>query len=208
MKANKIVITGGPCAGKTTALKSVKKTLEKEGYKVLIIAETASELMQGGITPQSCGTRVAYQECQFELQLAKERIVDKAAESLNTQKTVIVCDRGLHDNKAYMTEEEFLAVAGKFGFCEAELLARYDAVFHLVTAALGAEDRYTTKNNAARTETIEQARELDKKTVKAWAEHPYHVIIENGTGLNEKIKKLNLEIVKFLNEDKLRKEIL
>jgi hypothetical protein len=36
-------------------------------------------------------------------------------------------------------------------------------VIHLVTAAIGAEKYYTTENNAARTETKEEARALDIK---------------------------------------------
>lgn len=38
---------------------------------------------------------------------------------------------------------------------------RYDAVFHLVTAAFGAEAYYTLANNPdSRTETLEEAREV------------------------------------------------
>lgn len=45
---------------------------------------------------------------------------------------------------------------------------RYDAVIHMVTAAIGAERFYTTENNSVRTETPEQARELDIKVLNAW----------------------------------------
>ena len=38
--------------------------------------------------------------------------------------------------------------------------ARYDAVFHLVTAANGAERFYTLENNQARSETPQQARDV------------------------------------------------
>lgn len=37
---------------------------------------------------------------------------------------------------------------------------RYDAVFHLVTAALGAESYYSLMNNSTRTESPEFAREV------------------------------------------------
>ena len=39
---------------------------------------------------------------------------------------------------------------------------RYDAVFHLVTAAQGAERFYTLENNQARSETPQQVREVEK----------------------------------------------
>ena len=55
--------------------------------------------------------------------------------------------------------------------------SRYDAVFHLVTAADGAETFYTLLNNGARTESTEEARVLDKKTQQVWTGHPRHVIM-------------------------------
>ena len=41
----------------------------------------------------------------------------------------------------------------------------YDMVVHMVTAADGKEEFYTLENNEARSETVEQAKELDKKTI-------------------------------------------
>lgn len=42
-------------------------------------------------------------------------------------------------------------------------MLRYDAIIHLVTAAIGAEKYYTTENNAVRSENLQQARDLDFK---------------------------------------------
>ena len=44
---------------------------------------------------------------------------------------------------------------------EKDLRDNYDAVFHLVTAAKGAEEFYTLSNNTARTETVEEAMNLE-----------------------------------------------
>ena len=44
---------------------------------------------------------------------------------------------------------------------------RYDAVIHLVSAAIGAEEFYTTENNEVRHETPEQAADLDRKVETA-----------------------------------------
>ena len=44
--------------------------------------------------------------------------------------------------------------------------ARYDAVLHLVTAADGAELHYTTENNQTRTESPDQARDMDARSQK------------------------------------------
>ena len=50
---------------------------------------------------------------------------------------------------------------------------RYNAVFHMVTAADGASAFYTLENNQARTETPEQAVDLDRRTQKCWLGHPH-----------------------------------
>ena len=41
----KIVITGGPCAGKTTAMNKIQKAFTALGYSVIFIPETATELI-------------------------------------------------------------------------------------------------------------------------------------------------------------------
>jgi len=46
------------------------------------------------------------------------------------------------------------------------------AIFHLVTAADGAEKFYSLENNGIRIESIEQARAIDKRTCLAWIGHP------------------------------------
>ena len=47
----KIVITGGPCAGKTTALSKLEKHFTGLGFRVIFINETATELILNGIAP-------------------------------------------------------------------------------------------------------------------------------------------------------------
>lgn len=67
---------------------------------------------------------------------------------------------------------------------------RYDIVIHLVTAADGAESFYTTANNAARTETAAQARDLDRAVAECYAAHPRHVVIDNSTDFEGKVRRL------------------
>lgn len=47
----KIVLTGGPCAGKTTALNWINNFYTKKGYGVIFVPETATELITSGISP-------------------------------------------------------------------------------------------------------------------------------------------------------------
>lgn len=196
----KIVITGGPSAGKTTAMSWVQNCFTKLGYEVLFVPETATELISGGVTPWNCASNLDYQRCQMRLQIEKEKVFEQAARSMKKDKVLIVCDRGCIDNKAYMEPLDFACLLSDLGISEVELRDSYDAVFHLVTAAKGAESFYTTENNKARTETAEQAAALDDRLISAWTGHPHLRIIDNSTGFEEKMRRLLGEISSFLGE--------
>ena len=85
------------------------------------------------------------------------------------ESSVLLCDRGTCDGKAYVnkaTWEELLATRSLDS--EVELReGRYNAVFHLVTAAAGAEPFYTLANNMARRESAPEAIMIDEKTQQA-----------------------------------------
>ena len=197
----KIVITGGPCAGKSTAMSWIQNAFSVRGYTVLFVPETATELITGGVAPWTCGTNAEYQKCQVELQLVKERLFLQAAKTMPKEKILIVCDRGVMDNKAYMSEAEFEEVLSALGGNEIEYRDGYDAVFHLVTAANGAADFYSNANNAARYETAEEAIALDDRLIAAWTGHKHFRVIDNSTGFEEKMRRLETEIAIFLGED-------
>ena len=201
MKISKIVITGGPCAGKSAATEWVRRAFSEKGYSVLCIPETATELITAGIAPWTCGSCKSYQTFQMKLQSEKESVFEQAARVMNTEKVLIVCDRGILDCKAYVTAEEFAQSLQFYGFDEAELLGNYDAVFHLVTAAKGAEAFYTTENNSARKETAEEAALLDEKLLRVWEKHPYLRVIGNDSSFEDKMKRLIDEIAMFLGEN-------
>lgn len=198
---SKIVITGGPCAGKTTGMSWIQNAFTEMGYAVIFVPETATELISGGVAPWTLNSNLDYQICQIKLQLEKEKVFEEAANKIfNADKILIVCDRGAIDNKAYMTDGEFKSALSTLKLNEIELRDKYDAVFHLVTAAKGAEEFYTLSNNQARTETVEEASALDDKLISAWTGHPHFRVIDNALGFEEKMKKLIAEISSFLGE--------
>lgn len=200
VKISKIVLTGGPCAGKTTALTWINNYFSKRGYTVLFVPETATELITNGVAPWTCETNYDYQRFQIRLQKIKEQIFDDAAKKMKNDKILIVCDRGILDNKAYMKEVEFKRILNEFGTSETQERDSYDAIFHLVSAAKGKENVYTLANNTARTENIEEARKLDYKIISAWTGHPHFRIIDNSTEFEEKLERLLKEITSFLGE--------
>lgn len=196
---HKIVLTGGPCAGKTTALNYIESYFSKRGYTVLLVSETATELMTSGLSPSICNSNYDYQKTQVLLQIEKEKIYENAAKHLNNDNVLIVCDRGIIDNKAYMKKVEFTRLLNELG--SNEVLARdsYDAVFHLVSAAKGREKEYNL-NHAVRSETIQEAKDLDDKIIAAWTGHSYFRVIDNSSDFDLKLKRLILEISSFLGE--------
>lgn len=200
-KITKIVITGGPCAGKSTAMSWIRNAFRQKGYNVLFVSETATELITGGVAPWTCASNVEYQKCQVEMQLTKERLYLQAAETMPDEKILVVCDRGVMDNRAYMSREEFDEVLKALHGEEVAWRDSYDAVFHLVTAANGAEKYYTDANNAARYESVEEAIALDDRLIAAWTGHRHLRIIDNSTGFEEKMRRLATEIAVFLGEE-------
>ncbi len=198
----RIVITGGPCAGKTTAMSWIQNAFTREGYLVLFVDETATQLSSGGAPWKLTRNNREYQYQITRLMLAKEEAFTGAARTFDADKVLIVCDRGALDNRAYMTEDEFRYVLEKLNTSEVELRDHYDAVFHLVTAARGAEQFYTLANNAARYETPEEAVRVDDALIAAWTGHPHLRVIDNRYDFDGKMLALIREISAFLGEPK------
>lgn len=197
----KIVVTGGPCAGKTTAMSRIQEHFSTLGYHVIFVPETATELITGGVAPWTLETNLDFQLCMVKLQIEKERVFEEAARAVfGAKKVLLVCDRGVMDNRAYMTDGEFSRMIGILSLNETELRDRYDAVFHLVTAAKGAEAFYTLANNSARTETVEEAAQMDDRLISAWTGHPHLRVVDNSTDFERKLERLIAEIASFLGE--------
>ncbi|MBR0382425.1 MAG: ATP-binding protein [Eubacterium sp.] len=192
-KVVRIVITGGPCSGKTTALDQAAERLGDLGFTILMMPETATQLISCGISPWSCESLFSYQRWQMRLQLAKEKVYAGAAEEIarvQGKPVLILYDRGMMDNKAYSTDEEFVELLDELELTEDECLSWYDGVFHLETAAKGAVEFYTCANNSTRTETVEEAIEVDNASLHAWEDYPDRVIIDNSTDFAGKMDRL------------------
>lgn len=130
-----------------------------------------------------------YEQTMLELQIQVENAFVGIAKA-NAKPSIIVCDRGAIDIAAYLTPNVWSEVMEKSGYSIESLWQRYDSVIHLVTAADGAEEFYTRSNNAARTETAEEARQLDLKTQLAWTCHPFLSVIRNEPdGFDAKMEK-------------------
>lgn len=195
MKCNEIVLTGSPCSGKTTGLAYVVEKLRDWGFRVFVKPEIATMFFSSGIPDIGAIKQKdlrKYIEIEKQILLTemdfRKRLHDLAA-VFQDEKKVIVSDRGCMDVMAYLPPGYFEAILKETGLTLFAVRDSYDVVVHLVTAAIGAEAFYTITNNKARSETLEEARALDTKTIEAWVGSPHFKAIDNSTDFAGKMKR-------------------
>ena len=189
----KFILTGGPCAGKTTSIARLSSFLRERGFEVICSAEAYTILASNGMSLDFYSTEgmdTVIQNSVLDVQISLEDSIEKVLRARG-KPAVMLCDRGLMDGKAYLSDEKWNDIIEKRGFSEADLRdKRYNACFHLVTAADGAESFYTLENNQARSETPEQAIDLDRRTQKCWLGHAHMYVIDNRTTFEAKLQRL------------------
>ncbi|TMQ07607.1 MAG: hypothetical protein E6J90_19625 [Deltaproteobacteria bacterium] len=155
----RVVLTGGPGAGKTAVLEMIRRMM---CHHVHVLPESAGIVFGGGF-PR--GT-------EEELRRAAQRAIfyvqrELEATALPGDHALVVCDRGTIDGLAYWPGpgDLFASVASSL----AEQLARYDAVIHLRPPPLGEGYNHV---NPLRVETAAEAAAIDARIALAWAEHP------------------------------------
>lgn len=203
----RICLTGGPCAGKTTGITHLTERLRERGYQVFVVPEAATLIFGAGaainLVAYSDPMKVKFQYHLMQLQMMLEDIFYGIASTTGAAKIVLLCDRGVMDGSAYLGPELWAQMLYDYDLNESTLRdRRYDQVVHLSTAADGAEGFYSAGGNAARSESLEEARELDGKLVQAWMQHPHYTLIHNRPfrDFAEKLEGLLLSVCKFLGE--------
>jgi hypothetical protein len=178
---------------------SLQTLLESKNYNVFLVPESPTIVISGNASyPGLEGGELLFAfeqgiiNIQTELEDSFIRIAEETSRR-NGKKSVVICDRGIFDIPAYLPEDGkvWADVVSRAGLTESAIASRYDGVVHLKTAADGAEKFYTTANNAARTETPEQARALDSAVHKSWetrcGSSKVHVA-GNNVSFDDKIK--------------------
>eukprot|EP00985_Skeletonema_marinoi_P016499 scaffold8890_cov99-Skeletonema_marinoi.AAC.2 len=199
----KIVLTGGPCGGKTTSMARLSPYLRERGFEVITCPEAFSLLVNNGMAFDYLsavkGMDIVVQDTVMDMQIGMEDGFERVLRARG-KPAVLLCDRGLMDGSAYMKEEDWNKLMQKREIgCVSELReGRYNAVFHLVTAAEGAEEYYTLENNAVRTESPELARSLDSMTLNAWVGHPSLKIFDNSTDFETKMQRVVEETARLV----------
>ncbi len=193
-----IVFDGGPGGGKSSGISYVINKLMDYGIVVLVVPEAATHLITSGFHPKFFGIKEFQREVlRHQLHAEAQRV--RWGKLLPHQRVVIIADRGIMSGGAYIPWEEFLELLKEFDLVHGEVLTRrYKGVVHMVTAADGAREHYTLANNAARSETPEQAVELDRRTQKVWVGAQHMAIIGNEGDFDWKLRRLLQEVCRIL----------
>lgn len=161
----RVVLTGGPGAGKSAVLELVKQSFCPH---VMVLPESAGIVFGGGFPrrPDISASQAA-QRAIFYVQ----RELENAAETRNP--AVILCDRGTVDGGAYWTGHPDLWTS--VGTTLPTQLSRYAAVIHLRVPSV--DDGYN-RSNPLRVESAAEAAKIDERIAQLWAKHPHRFSVE------------------------------
>lgn len=158
----RIVLTGGPGAGKT-AVQQV--AVQAFPGRLVIVPEAATILFGGGFPRlDHIEPRKASQRAIFHVQRELERLHEALANGC-----ALLCDRGTVDGAAYWPSDDYDALFADVGSSLEAEIARYHAVILLdvPTKAQGYDHR-----NPTRIESAEEAAEIGDRIARFWGSHP------------------------------------
>ena len=177
----RIVLTGGPGAGKTATLELIRQSFCTH---VHILPEAASIVFGGGFPRLGAPEAVrAAQRAIFHVQRELE-----IAGSNNS--AILLCDRGTVDGAAYWPgpDDFFESVDSTLD----DELRRYDAVIHLRTPDAGSGYNH---HNPLRTESAVEAAMRDERIYAIWHTHRRRYIVEAVPDFLEKAARV-LDIIR------------
>jgi len=191
----KIVLTGGPSAGKTALVGLIEKQFYKD---IVAVPEAATILFRGGMPRQKDASHINHQ--QRAIFLPQVELEAMALEG-NSNK-ILICDRGTIDGAAYWAgpSEDFFKSLGTT--LEAEI-KKYDYVIHLESP----NGHYYDQSNPVRIEKPSEAHLVDNKIKELWATHPNRLIIHCHKDFGEKVKEVLDYVLNIINREKNAKAI-
>jgi predicted ATPase len=174
----RIVLTGGPGGGKTTAADMLRREI---GERIIVVPESATMLFSGGFP--RCDEPEARRGVQRAIYHVQRNIED--VQSARYPNRVLLCDRGTVDGAAYWPTEDPLDFFTELGTTLETELRRYDAVLFFETAAVG--DFSIETGNPMRIETNREAVALDTRMRELWSRHPNFVLIHHNHSFMAKL---------------------
>ncbi len=190
-----IVVTGGPCGGKTSLISLLKRRfLISKDAEAFFAQEAATCLKNDHITYFSAGEGLTFQTMILKHQLTAEASAVMSAICCKwkhpEKKVYCIFDRSIMDGQAYFDDTtDFDKILEYYGLTKESVYERYDKVIHLVSAAVDAVFAYTTSDGTPRDEKPEDAKKLDFRVRAAWGGHPNFEIIANTFKFDQKLSK-------------------
>jgi predicted ATPase len=173
----RIVVTGGPGGGKTTAADLFRREI---GERVVVVPEAATMMFSGGFPRYSETNAIhAAQRAIYHVQRNLEDI-----QAAKYPERALLCDRGTLDGAAYWPGQPDDFYAEMNTSREAEH-SRYDGVIFFESAAVGGLG--IEGGNPERRESLEEAAALDAKLRDLWSAHPRFVLVQHNPSFFKKI---------------------
>lgn len=189
MCSYKVVLTGGPCGGKTESLPYLQSKLTSKGMKTIIVSETARSLLSLDYMPGDNISYFDFQNLLFKIQFIKEYLNEKTA-------NIAICDRGLLDAKIYMDDNEFQNLLYENGVKEEEITSTYDAALYYKTIAYEYPEVFKKERIY---ESPEIGIKRDKKSIEIWSNKLLKTSYSNFSSFENKKKFLCEALINYID---------
>ena len=193
MDTYKIVLTGGPCGGKTESIQFLSKKLVELDYSVRIVGETVNELLKLGYMPNRNISTFDFQNLLFKIQFLKEYVSEGMSE-------IILCDRGMLDGMAYIGNEEFQKILKLNRLDKEKLVSTYDGVLYFRSIAYEYPDEFSKRRVY---ESPQKGMDRDECCFRIWEQKIISCNYNNIDGFRNKQELIYMalrERLEFLKE--------
>ncbi len=191
----RIVLTGGPCSGKSTVMDVLRREC---GATLHFVPEAATIVIaQVGVFPPAHDPPAmrAFQRYMCRVQRTFENASN--GQAVLDGKRALLLDRGVLDNAAYLAGglaelESILQVPRTLEYAEYDLVLCLDVPPEAVYEA-------HRRNNPARSESWAAATALGERIAESWSGHARFRRIGNGRGWEDKVAAVRVELAAFLS---------
>ncbi len=170
-----IVITGGPCSGKSSVLAMLRRQLPK---RVHVVPEAASIIINDVGIPFPAQNGLFVRQFQQQIYTVQQsfEFLARMRGRLAGQEAIVV-DRGSADSIAYLPK----GVSEFERTCQTKLGYEYERYAAVICLKVPPQEVYESfyQSNPARRESYEDAVATGERTVAAWRNHPYFHYVDD-----------------------------